>query len=118
MAGPARMLLVDLSDPTVRSAVIALAGVALAASVGLVGAIIGARIAANASKASARLAAEEAKANRDEARSREERDEARAARERRRVKGVEAAEKVLDLLNEIDLGPFSLWRALERRTGL
>jgi hypothetical protein len=46
----------------------------------------------------------------------EEQRTQRAELERRHARGVQAAEAVLDAIIELDLGPFSTWKVMEKRT--
>lgn len=87
---------IDWTNPTVQGAVLAatitVVGVTLAALAGLAGSLVGARI--------ARRATQEA----------DERRHAWDVEQRRQAKGEAAAEAVLDTLNELDLGLFSVWK--------
>lgn len=107
----------DLSNPTVQVALLALGGAILAGGAGFGGAVVGARIAASAAREAARLAMDQAEAARQEARQANERDYARSLQEKLHAKGDKAAEAILDLMNELDLGPFSFWEAMAKRGG-
>lgn len=107
----------DLSNPTLQGVVlgglIGLVGVVGAAIAGFLGAVFGARIGANAARETARLSQEVSAADREAARLLELERFRLADDQRRRDRGVKAAEDVLDALNEVGLGPFNVWRALD-----
>lgn len=93
----------------------------VAAGAGLVGAILGARIGANAAREAARLTQAESQAAREEARDADERRHAWEVEQWHREKGVAAAEAILDIMIELDLGEFSYYTPAQRehaeRTG-
>lgn len=112
---------IDLANPVVQGAIIALVGVLLAAAAGVLGAIVGARIAAKAARETARITQAEAQAARLESREADERRHAWDIEAWYREKGVAAAEAILDLMIELDLNQFSYYspeqREHTRRTG-
>ena len=101
----------DLTDPAVQRtllpSVIALSGVIVAALAGFLGAVAGARISASAARHAGELAHAEAEAEREEARQVVERNRQAELTEWHRVRGIAAAEAVLDDLYMLDVGPFS-----------
>lgn len=108
----------DLSNPTVEGALLAAGisffGVLIAVIAGYFGATRGARIGAEAAREAARISQQESQAARDEATAMEERRHARAVEQWHREKGVAAADAILDLMNELDLGLFSYWKEIDR----
>jgi hypothetical protein len=107
----------DLANPTVQGALLAAGisffGVAVAAIAGYFGATRGARIGAEAAREASRISQQESQAARDEATAMEERRHAWSVEQWHREKGVAAAEAILDLMNELDLGLFSPWKRFD-----
>ena len=95
----------DLTNPVIQGALVALGGVILAALAGLLGAIIGAAIGAKAARETAKITQTESQATRQEAREQWYRE-----------KGVAAAEAILDLMIELDLNQFSYYSAKLRES--